>query len=349
MLAQFSRGVGNVRNFSISGIIAAIVLFCSTFILVKSLSLGVTGYLCAFVIANVFSIIYLVLSVPSIRGFTWFYSINKTKEVLVYSLPLIPNTLSWWATNVSSRYILAYNCGIALAGLFAATSKLPSLVNIVTSVFQQSWQISSVKQAQANDRLSFYSKVFTVYSSLVFVTGALIVALIPIISKFVLKGEFYAAWIYTPLLLFSAILGCFSVYFGNFYTVEKNSKAIMKTTLYGAISNVLLCLILIPFWGIYGALIANVLSFVIIVVSRYVDTRKIMPIKFNGLVFCLSLSLLLIECIAMTINTKFGFYVSAVCVSIIVLVNSITILPNALAAIFSKSTSVSSAIPLRLI
>lgn len=326
LFAQFSRGVGYVRNFSISGIIAAIILFGTTYILVKTMSLGVAGYLLAFIIANISSIVYLVFSVNPIRNFAWTYSASKVKEILIYSLPLMPNMLSWWATNISSRYILAYNCGLAIAGLFAATSKLPALINIVTSVFQQSWQISSIKESSSEDHVTFYSRVFTLYSSLVFIAGALMLALIPFISKFVLQGEFYKAWIYTPLLLYSASLGCFSVYFGNFYTVVKKSKAVMLTTLYGAITNIVLCFILIPFFSIYGTLVANVVSFAVITVVRYFDTRKFMPIRFNKLLFCSLIFLLLIESIGMTLNTYYGFFVSYVSLVLIIILGVVMIL-----------------------
>lgn len=326
LLAQFARGVEYVRDFSISGIIAAITLFGTTYILVKTMSLGVAGYLLAFVIANISSIVYLLFSVNPIRNFAWTYSASKVQEILTYSLPLIPNMLSWWATNVSSRYILAYNCGLAIAGLFAATSKLPALINIITSVFQQSWQISSVKESCSEDHVTFYSRVFTLYSSLVFIAGALMLVLIPFISKFVLQGEFYKAWIYTPLLLYSAILGCFSVYFGNFYTVVKKSKAVMLTTLYGAIINIVLCFMLIPFFSIYGALVANVVSFAVITVVRYFDIRKFMPIRFNKLIFCSSIFLLLNESIGMTLNTYSGFFVSYVSLVLIIVLGIVMIL-----------------------
>lgn len=326
MFSQFARGSGNVRNFSISGIIAAIVLFCSTYFFVKLWLMGVVGYLLSFVVANVCSILYLTFSVTAIRCFVWMYSPTKTKEILIYSLPLIPNTLSWWATNVSSRYILAYHCGIALAGLFAATSKLPALVNVVTSVFQQSWQISSIKQSESNDRIDFYSEVFALFHNLVICVGSLIIVLVPVISKFVLKGEFYQAWPYTPLLIYSAVLGCYSVYFGNFYTITKNSKAIMKTTLVGAISNIVLCVLFIPFYGIYGALIANVMSFVIIVVERYIETKHFMPIKVNLFHVLSSLVLLLLVAILMTYASKNSMYLSYCMSAFLLLSNGIGIL-----------------------
>ena len=310
LFAQFSRGSGYVLNFSLSGIIAALTLFASTYILVKELKLGVDGYLWAFIIANSVAIIYLLLSVKGIRSFSWSYSKAKHKEVLLYSLPLIPNTLFWWATNISSRYILAYDCGLAIAGFFAATSKLPALVNVVTSVFQQSWQISSVQQSESNDHIAFYSKVFSLYSGAVFIFGSVILLLVPFISKFVLQGEFYQAWIYTPLLLFSAILGCLSVYFGNFYTVAKKSKSVMTTTMCGAIVNIILCLVLIPLLGIYGALVASVSSYFVIVVIRYFDTQKIMPVKIDKTVVLMSVALLLFESICMSNDSTTGFILS---------------------------------------
>lgn len=322
IFAQFARGVGNVRDFSIAGIIAAVVLFISTYFLLSKSHLGVSGYLVAFIIANIFSILYLCFYVSPIRHFSWSYSSNKCKEILLYSLPLIPNTLSWWVTNISSRYILAYSCGIAVAGLFAATSKLPALINIVTSVFQQSWQISSVKESESGDSVMFYSKVFSVYSSLVFISGALIIQLIPVISKFVLQGDFYKAWVYTPLLLYSAIWGCFSVFFGNFYTIAKDSKSIMRTTIYGAIINVVLCLILIPIINIYGALIANALSFICVTVFRIFDTRKKMPIEYNKYFFWISFAMLLAETCLMTTGKTHFIVVSIVITCLIVLMQS---------------------------
>lgn len=322
LLAQFARGNGNVRDFSISGIIAASVLFFATYLFLKKYSLGVNGYLLAFTVANICSILYLCLSVDSIRNYTWSYSKDKTKEILLYTLPLIPNMLSWWITNVSSRYILAYSCGIAVAGLFAATSKLPALINVVTSVFQQSWQISSIKESESDDSLDFYSQIFALYSSAVFVFGAVIILLVPYISKFVLQGDFYQAWIYTPLLLFSALLGCFSVYFGNFYTIRKMSKAVMRTTLYGAGTNIVLCLVLIPFIGVYGALAANVVSFAIIVTIRYLDTRKFMPIVINRLQIYVSLLFVFAESLLMTIDSSITIRASAGLTLLIIALNT---------------------------
>lgn len=52
-----------------------------------------------------------------------------------------------------------------------------------------------------------------------------------------------------------------------------------------------------------------------------VQITKTMPIQIDKLLICLSLVLLLVECIAMTINTSIGLFISYICVCLISLIN----------------------------
>ena len=55
-----------------------------------------------------------------------FYSL---KNMLNYSIPIIPNMLSWWINSVSDRYLLLLFIGDSAAGLYTAASKLPAMMN----------------------------------------------------------------------------------------------------------------------------------------------------------------------------------------------------------------------------
>ncbi len=317
LFAQFTRGIGNVKTYAVNGIIAAIVLLILSFIFLRILKWGINGYLLAFVLANTTSIMYL-LFVADVRKYISITKGNKllVKGMLSFSLPLIPNMLSWWLTNISSRYIIAGFCGLSASGLFSAASKLPALINVIASVFQLSWQFASVKEYQESDKSDFYSTVFRFYSFIIIVAGSLILSFIPYISRFLLKGDFYDAWSYTPLLLFSAILGCYSIFFGTFYSVVKDNKKAMYTTLTGSIVSVILCFCLIPFIGVVGALIANVLSYIVIVVMRVNDCKRIILLKANWKVIIVSLTLLLIQSVLLTIDSKTAFYI-ALCMPVL--------------------------------
>ena len=49
----------------------------------------------------------------------------------------------------------------------------------------------------------------------------------------------------------------------------------------GAFSNIVLNIVLIPFWGIYGAAIATTLSFIIMTIPMYIYTKMFFTIQYN--------------------------------------------------------------------
>lgn len=320
VLAQFTRGLGKVKEFAINGIIAAIALFFSTYSLISIFNYGIEGYLLSFIIANICAIIYLLFCVGIYR----YIKVSQYNQVLMgsliaYCLPLVPNMLSWWITNISSRYIIAFYSGLTLSGLFAAASKIPALINIISSIFQMSWQFASVKEYNESNKSDFYSIVFKYYTTGILLIGAILIALMPQISHLILKGDFYEAWIYTPLLLLSSMIGCFSVFFGTFYAVVKENKKAMTTTLVGSVVNIVVCLTLIPFYGVLGALVANLLSYIIIVYLRIRHCKNYIALSVNWTKIIISLSLILAECILMMINTKITL-ISAYLIPVVLLI-----------------------------
>lgn len=322
LFAQYTRAEGKIWTFSINGIIGAFILLISTYSFVLKLKLGVNGYLISFIVSDVASILFLMLRENLLKQIKW----DKVKKsviimMLTYCLPLIPNMLSWWFTNISSRYVIAGFCGLSVAGLFSSASKLPALLNIVTSVFQQSWQIASVREYQESQTSSFFDSVFRKYSFLCLIACSTLIILVPYVSKIVLKGEFYKAWIYTPMLLFSALLGCYSTFLGTFYSVVKDNVKAMKSTFWGAGTNVILCICTIPFIGVTGALIANAVSYMVIVVIRMKDVQQYiyLPIKYK--ILSMSLLFCLVQAVSMSLDLKIGLYVSVVSIVIIMLLH----------------------------
>lgn len=304
-IAQFTRSLDKAIDFAISGILGAVVLLVCTYYFLRVFKLSISGYLLSFIVSDVVTLVYLLFRVKIFHFFNLkAFDNDLLKKMMAYSIPLVPNLLSWWITNVSSRYVVAGYCGLALAGLFSSASKIPAIVNVVSSVFQQSWQFATIKEYQESNESDFYSKVFNQYSMLIFVFSSVITLLIPFISKFILLGEFYVAWKYTPLLLYSALLGCFSVFFGTFYSVVKKSTKAMTSTVIAAVINVILCLILIPFINIWGALIANVISYIAIVYVRMRDVQSYVSLYINWTRWIVCLGALLAQSVMIVFSVK---------------------------------------------
>ncbi len=304
LFANFARGIGRTKTFAASGVIHALSLCCCNIVLLSVFHMGVYGYLISIIVANCISTLFLLFTV-NIFKYIAFNQSDKLllKTMLIFSLPMIPNALSWWFVNISSRYVIVGFMGASVAGLFTAASKLPSMMHLMSTIFQQAWQFSSSKEMGSKGGDKFFSDVFKLYSPFMIICTSGLVLITPLLSKVLLQGEFYEAWVYVPLLLLSACFNCYSVFFGSFYTAAKKNKMLMISTVVGAALNIGICLTTVPFIGVYGALIASCVSYFVIVAIRIVDTRKYTKIKIDWPISILSLVLVSFQA---TIFSVFG-------------------------------------------
>lgn len=283
LTTQFSRGLGNAKSFASYGIINAIVLIFSNVIFLVILKGGIEGYLlsfsCGYIIAGIIALVH-----SKEYNFFELASFNAVllKNMLIYSMPGIPNMISWWINSISSRYIILYYCGVEIAGLYTAASKLPAIVNVITSIFQQAWQYSTAKEIGNNDSKVFFSTVFRVYRYIAMCFCCLIFIINKLLCAVLLQSGFYSAWKYVPILLMASTVGCISTYFGTFYNAVKDNKMLMISTVVGAVCNLLLNIILIPLFGGIGGALATLISYIIIVFIRVYDIRRFIELEINN-------------------------------------------------------------------
>jgi len=71
----------------------------------------------------------------------------------------------------------------------------------------------------------------------------------------------------------------FGSFFSVSYTVNKDSIGFLKSGIAGAVTNLTFNLILIHIIGAFGAAIATLMSYIIVFLFRFYDTRKYLPLK----------------------------------------------------------------------
>lgn len=342
LFAQFSRGLGYSKEFAISGVINALSLGVFNIILIGLLKTGVSGYIISISIAHLLSASYLFwkLKLHEYISFSHRDPI-LVRSMLKYSLPMIPNSVSWWFVSISTRYILMFFEGLSIAGIFSAISKLPSIINMLSAIFQQAWQVSASKEIDKSKSSSFFSKVFELYYLMIMLSCSFIITCMPLISKVVLQGDFFQYWVYVPLLLVSAVLNCISVYFGSIYTAAMNNKMIMISTVTGALISVVSSFLLIPFLGIVGAIISSNISYMVIDLMRYFDTRKIITLQINFKAFFVLLFSIYLQSIGYIIfRGKFFFW--SLAISILITIIYILTIPRFRSRIFALKEKKSS-------
>ena len=331
---QLARGLGHVRRFVLYGLINALAMVVSTYLLLVRAHTGIEGYLWSYTIGYLVGGLVAFLGSAEYRLLAPFrFDRALLRRMLVYSLPLVPNLLSWWLVSVSGRYVVLWGSGVVAAGLFTAASKMPALVNIVASVFQQAWQYSTAREINSPDRGAFFGVVMRGYSLATLTVAGLVIALNRPISRVMLQAEFAEGWRYVPLLMLVASFGVISIFFESFYQALKNSGVLMASTALGAGVNVILGVALVPFMGPWGAGLAGAVAYMLVLVVRARDLRRRINLPIDRLRLTYQLALLISITACMSFDG--GSWLSAaVWVCLILLATSdITVLTNSARAV----------------
>ena len=287
--AQFIRARGLVKLFAFDGIMstATVLIFSILFLVV--FKFGIIGYVMAIVLSDAISAAFLFI-VADLKKYLKPSTIDKEvwKSMVLYALPLIPNTVFFWITNLSDRYILTYLIGPSANGLYTAAYKIPTIIIAVSTIFMQAWQISAFSQQEKKEKEKFYSNVFRSYQSIVFLIASGIILMIIPITYILVSKNFFESWIFVPFLVISVIFSCFSSFLSTIYMSEKKNTMVMVTMFGGALINIILNFVLIPVYGALGAAFSTMISYFVVFVIRIIDTRKYLKIKINVIRFILN-------------------------------------------------------------
>lgn len=315
LCAQFVRAQNRVKLFALDGILstATTIGFNVLFLIIlKSCGFGgVFGYIFSIVCSDALSVVFL-FTVAKLHRYIKPKGLDTklSKSMLRYAIPLIPNTILWWITNVSDRYIVAAVCGEGVNGLYAAAYKIPSLIMLISGIFMDAWQISAFTEKEGRDR--FYSKVMSTYSSLLFVMASGIILITRHVPHVLYAREYYEAWRYIPLLVISMVFTCMVNFLGSIYMVEKKSARSLITAAISATVNILLNILWIPRYGANGAAAATLACYLIVFAIRLWDTRRYIRIQWNYVRLVACTVLLMIQTVLLLCEVPLWFLWEAV-------------------------------------
>lgn len=302
MASQFVRARGYVKLFAADGILTVLVQVISNLVLIWGLKLGVTGYVVSFVISDVSSLLFLT-AVAGLHKYVDAFYIDKNviKEMLRFSAPLIPTYLLWWVTSASDRWFVINMVGETENGIYSIAYKLPTLLMLVTTMFYQAWQMSSIEERNSRGLGKFYETVFGAYSSLLYIAAAGLIMLckpLTLILTGTAEGSrFKEAQTFTPVLIIAMVFQCFCQFLSSVYTTKKRSVNSCATAFVAAAVNIILNFLLIPQYGVWGAAIATAASYFACFAVRLFDARKFIFFKVDYFRFLVNTVIILFMCI----------------------------------------------------
>ena len=282
-LLQFSRGIGKNGVYAISSFLSASMTVVSNVITLVFLKMGAWGLFISTVVGKSIALIatLILLKIWNYARLKSF-SMDEAKHLMSYSLPFIPNQLSWWVISVSDRTIISWFLNVAANGLYSVANKFSSIYITFYNIFNLSWTESVSLHINDVDSKDFLENTINVMFKLFYALCIGIIAYMPIVFPLLINQQYNQAFNQIPILmlavLFQVIVGLYSV----IYVALKKSKEIAKTSFWAAVINIGVDVALIKFIGLSAASISTLVAYATMTVYRYFHIKKYVDVPLHN-------------------------------------------------------------------
>lgn len=295
---QIIRGLSRNVDYALSAFISSFGQIVMLVILVMGFHAGLLGAVFALTVAEVVASTYLLfkgriykyMDVSCIR-------LSKIKELLGYSWPMVPNSLSQWVMHASDRLIITFFMGVTSNAIFSVAYKIPSILSFAQTTFNMAWQENASVAAKDDDVAHYYSTMFSWLFDIVAGCMAIIIGFTPILFAVMVKGDYAQAYNHIPILFVGMLFFSLSTFWGGIFVAYKKTKAVGITTVVSAVVHLVVVLVGIHWFGLYAASAATLVSYVLLCVLRLIGVQKIIRLEYNWKHITLVLAILVAQCV----------------------------------------------------
>lgn len=321
-LSYYIKGCGQTKIFAVQGILYTLVCLSTNIVLLVYLRSGLTGYFLSMIIAGAISSIYMLLASKCYWDFIPFNFDKKIcKEMLKYSIPMIPTTIAWWINASADKYMILGLIGVGANGLYGVAHKIPTVFSTFSNLFSQAWRISAISSFDDEDKQVYYEKVYRIYSLICIYGCVCIIFASELLAKLLFKSDYYMAWTFVPPLLLAALFEAYAGFFASIYAAAKRTTFLSVSTGIGAVLNIYLNYVFIKQLGALGAPIATMASFVIVWLIRLKVMQSFMPIKINISQTIASNGIVIVSGLYFSLQGPNKYIVGGISLIVIVLLN----------------------------
>jgi O-antigen/teichoic acid export membrane protein len=322
-LFQIARGLGKNSTYAIGGLIVSVSTIGFNILFIIFLKLGAAGILLSTIISNVLCIIFILLK----EGIFKYIShssieVKVYRKVLKYSLPLVPNAISWWLVNASDRTLVLLFLGVSANGILSISHKFSTVFIMLYNIFNLTWMESISLHINDEDKEVFVSSII---SNIVRIFTALcfgIISFMPFVFPYLINEKFSLAYYQIPIFMLAALFNVILASYSVIYIALKKTVEMAKTSLIAGIINVGFILLTIKGIGLYAASISSAVTYGILMIYRYHDVKKYLKISISKkLISSILLYCVIIFVIYYSGNQTFKAFNLIICIAYAIFIN----------------------------
>jgi len=240
---------------------------------------GVKGLLWGSIASLAFAIPFLWrVSTRRIKLAIKDFSLNLSKEMAMYSFPLVVGNLAAWILRLSDRYVLEFFRGSFEVGLYSVSYRISeSSIMLLTSLFALAFNPLSISvwEKQGEEAARRFLKQGTRYFLILCMPAVVGISVLqkPIIALFAApeygKGAIVLPWV-TAGTLFLGL----TQRFGAGLSFHKQTTLFMRCTLAAGGLNLVLNYIFIPSFGFRAAAVSTAISYAFLLMLMVWVSRR---------------------------------------------------------------------------
>lgn len=291
------RALGENVSYVKSNLMKAFLYLLLQMVFIYAFHLAVESLFLATILSTFICVLYMELKVKCRRYFDLeLFDKLYLKKMVLFSIPLIPNTLLWWLSGSINSFIISGVIGLEAYGIYTVAGKFSSIISTISSVFNLAWQESAIREYGNNGNKEFYKDTFEMFFNGVLscVIGCMPVMFL--LMPHLIDASYNSALLYAPILVLSAGVSSIYGFFGQMYAATGKTGGAFTTTIFGVGINIIILIVFIKPFGLWAPCLGLLLSSLAIAVVRFRSFRKEMGIFINpkmiGLIAVLCLIIL---------------------------------------------------------
>ena len=280
---QIIRGKGETKIFVLGNILSALFIAVITILLLKTTSLKNECLLIAYSLSKLLTFLITEKLTPTLFKKSYYTPVDlaKSKEIrtkmVSYSLFLLPANLAILGVENWGRIFLVTYVDEYVLGLYAIAVKFGSIFFVLTTIYQQTWQECAIRDYNNVNRNQYFSKYYNNYLLFLSVVSVGITIFIHIFCEYIK---------YISLQLLSVMFFALGAFLNLVYECSFTVKRSMYSAVLATIMSFALNALLIPYWGLMGSIISNIVAGMSMFVFRLIDIRKFVVIKLSKIGVC---------------------------------------------------------------
>ncbi len=280
---RLKRQAGKFATIKILNIVTNLTL---NLILILKYHYGIEAIFISNLIASALS--FVLLLPDTVKLLTLKIDRRILRQMVKFGIPYLPASIAAMMVQMIDVPILRELTNDATVGIYRANYKLGIFMMLFVSMFQYAWQPFFLNNAKEKNAKEIFAKVFTIF----FIVGSVVwafvsffikdLASIEILNGRTIIGKEFLGGIYiVPIVLLAYLFYGMYVNFTAGIYIEEKTKFMPYITGAGALVNVGVNFLLIPYYGYWGAAVATLISYVVMSVALFFTAQKFYNINYE--------------------------------------------------------------------